>query len=474
MPAPGTVVGGRAYDRWWFMRATQDEAATTPGGWRDAASRASTRGRPGVVLSGRIALILATAAAVGAIVALAVASDRGNLSVGELPVDPVDVLVVATPLVVAGGVLLVIRQAYLVLRQLRWRRRRRREAAAIAALRIPEDVPRPTSFAGVDAIHRAKSTVMATVPDYQGRMFLRGLTVAVLPPMAVLLAAVPDVAPDDARLALGTGIAEIAVLLTAFTIVQRSPKPAEPWVTARIRTELLRREEYLRLALVGPYVDRADDAADLLQRRLTELNPRDEPGRARAIALRDGPDGPRWIDQLWTRPPRPIPDLRQRMRSYLHYRIRRQIAWFALGTDNADKSDRVISLFIKSSLVVGIGVVVVQVLLRQLRLAEATPAAQVATLLALVLPTVATFLLALRELYAYRGLAVSYGQMISDLRNEERAVERLITRHEQADADEATISREFQAVVLHTEALLTHELQRWIMIIDRDEFDLDA
>src|SRR5690606_13335758 len=124
----------------------------------------------------------------------------------------------------------------------------------------------------------------------------------VLPPMAVLLAAVPDFAPDDPQLALGTAIAEIAVLLTAFFTVKRATKPAEPWLAARIRAELLRREEYLRLALVGPYLARADDAADLVRRRITELDARDEPSRARAIAMSDGPDGPRWIDQLWMQP----------------------------------------------------------------------------------------------------------------------------------------------------------------------------
>lgn len=463
------------------MRATQDRAATTPTGGRGDAE-AGRRARSGLILAGRIAVVLATLTAVGAIVACAIAVDRGNLPVGtplvgNLRVDNLlaDVLVVATPLVAAAGALLIIRQAYLILRHLKWRRRQRREAAAIEALHIPADVPRPIRFSGVDTIHRAKAVVMSTVPDYQGRMFLRGLTVAVLPPLAVLLAAIPDVAPDDERLALGTAIAEIAVLLTAFTIVERSPKPAERWVAARIRTELLRREEYLRLALVGPYVDRADDAADLIERRITtDLDPRDEPSRARAIALRDGPDGPRWIDRLWTQPHQPVPDLRDRMRSYLHYRIRKQIVWFELGTDNADRSDRLISLFIKFSLVVGVAVVAVQILVRHRWPVDPTLAGQVATLLALVLPTVSTFLLALRELYAYRGLAASYRHIINDLRTEQRTLERLITRLDEANADEAAISREFQALVLHTEALLTHELQRWVMIIDRDQFDLDA
>ncbi|MBX6749546.1 MAG: hypothetical protein IRY85_07690 [Micromonosporaceae bacterium] len=482
----GTVVRDKCSDRRWFMGTAQDEAATTPGKERSAVARAWTRARPGVILSGRIALMLAVAVAVGVVVIATVASDRGIsiagirvpdtlvASVGGRDVFVADILIVVAPLVVASGALVIVRQLYLGFRQLKWRRRRQREAAAIEALQIPQDVPRPTTFSGVDTIHRAKSTVLPTVPDYQGQMFLRGLTVAVLPPMAVLLAAVPDFAPNDARLALGTALAEIAVLVTALIIVQRSTKPAEPWIAARIRTELLRREEYLRLALVGPYLGRVDDA-DLIQRRVTtDLDPPDEPSRARAIAMRDGPDGPRWIDHLWTQPHQPVPDLRQRMRSYLHYRIRKQIVWFELGTDNADTSDRVISRFIKSSLVVGVVVVAVQVLLRHVWSADTTPADQLATLLALVLPTVATFLLALRELYAYRGLAASYHHMIDGLKNEQHAVERLITRLDQANADEAAISREFQAAVLHTEALLTHELERWVMIIDRDQFDLDT
>jgi hypothetical protein len=473
------------------MQMAQDEAGTTP---RDGAvARAWNRAKPAIIVSGRIAVILAIVVGVGVVVIATIASDRGVPIAGIPAVEDLavrigdrdlrlaghdlrvaDVLVVAAPLVVAGGFLLIVRQLYLVVRQLKWRRRRRREAAEIEALQIPSDVPKQISFSGVDTIHRAKSIVMSTVPDYQGQMFLRGLTVAVLPPLAVLLAAAPDFAPNDPRLALGTALGEVGVLLTAFTIVQRSTKPAEPWVAARIRTELLRREEYLRLALVGPYLARADDAADLIQRRIAELDPHDESSRARAIAMRDGPDGPRWIDHLWTQPHQPVPDLRQRMRSYLHYRIRKQVVWFELGTENAAQSDRRISLFITLSLLVGVVVVAIQVALRYVRFFDATLAVQLATLFALTLPTVATFLLALRELYAFRGLAVSYRHMINELKHEQQTLERLITRLDQPNADEAAIGREFQATVLHTEALLTHELERWVMVIDRDQFDLEA
>src|SRR5690606_24225026 len=108
----------------------------------------------------------------------------------------------------------------------------------------------------------------------------------------------------------------------------------------------------------------------------------------------DGPDGPRWIDQLWMQPHQPVPDLRHRMLSYLHYRIRKQLVWFELGTDNAGRSERVISRFIKVSLIVGVVVVAVQVVFQRFWSVDTVPATQFATLFALVLPTVATFLLA--------------------------------------------------------------------------------
>lgn len=442
------------------MENAQVAARITPLGRRGGATRAWHSAKLAIVLTGRVALILGTAAVAGVSVVATIRS--GN-----------DTLAVAAPLGVVGGLLLIIRQTYLVVRQAKWRARRQREAAANAALRIPEDVRSP-SDAGVDTIRRVKVKVMHKVSHYQGTMFLRGLTVAVLPPIAVLLAAVPSFAPHDSYVALGTSIAEIVVLLTAFGIVRRSAKPAESWVAARTRTELLRREEYLRLALVGPYLNRPDDAADLIRQRIAELDPNDEASRARVIGMRDDLDGRRWIDQMWTHPYQPLPELRERMRSYLHYRIRKQIVWFELGAAESDGSDRTIMAFTKVSLMVAVGVVAAQVLFRQPWPVDTASAAQVATLLALVLPTVSAFLLAVRQLYAYRALAASYTHMINGLKGERRAVERLLGELDKANADEADIGREFQATVLHTEAFLTDELQRWIMIIDRDQLDLDA
>jgi hypothetical protein len=379
-------------------------------------------------------------------------------------------LIGALPVAIAVWSLFVVHHGYLVTRALRWRRRQRTERQRLAELAIPADVPKPGLFDGVAAIDAAQHALLPRIPDYQGAMYARGVKVALLPSLAVLVAALQaTLSQPSAAVAIGLASAELAVMLLLIALVWRSPNPADQWVRARTRAELLRREQYLRLAAVGPY--QSLDALDADRRtadRISQLTSTVDTELRRHIAL-TSPAGVRWIDQLWTGPgPGPRPSaVAERLRSYLYYRVGKQLLWFELGTESNQRAERQIAMAIKAALVAAVAAIGVQTLLQTGHGPSGTPVQSTATVLTLALPPVCAFLLAVQELYSYRRLGLSYGQTLDDLRQAQTELTELL-----AGPDNDERARRFQAVVLHTETALTDELRRWVMLTQRDEFDL--
>ena len=379
------------------------------------------------------------------------------------------------PLVATAWLVATIHHGYLVIREYRWRRRRRSPAHGRPGhpVPVPASVPKPTAFAGVEIIDAAQRQALPLVPDFQGAMFARGVTVAALPSVAVLVAAVQTtVASTNAHLSVGLSIANVAVMIALIGLVWRSRNPSEPWVRARTRAELLRREQYLCLAGAGPYQNlepagavemaraRAGQITEAAQTRLTGL-----------IALRSDDRG-RWQDGVWTSPNRPLDALPQRVLSYLHYRVDRQSAWFEYSEALNRGAERRIAIIIKASLIATVAAIAVQAALLAAGIAEPVPAAA-ASLLTLVLPPVCAFLLAVQELFSHRRLAASYEHMLDSLRDQRAELDTLAAELAQPSArDDEAATRRFQAAVLHTEHALTEELQRWRILTQRDEYDL--
>lgn len=81
-----------------------------------------------------------------------------------------------------------------------------------------------------------------------------------LGPLAVGLLAVHASFSLEGFWALGVGFIEVIVLLAMLflTLLRSAGVCHEQWVLARLRAELLRREEFLFRARVGPYLKRAD------------------------------------------------------------------------------------------------------------------------------------------------------------------------------------------------------------------------
>jgi hypothetical protein len=264
-------------------------------------------------------------------------------------------------------------------------------------------------------------------------------------------------------------------MLTIIVLVWISRNPADRWVEARNRAELLRREQFLRLAAAGPYQNlNPEQAEQLTVARIALFGDSTGERLRRLLSMRTETGPTRWIDQLWTQPNPALDSLRERARTYLHYRVGKQIVWFTLGTRLNHDAERRIAYAIKCALIGTVIVIGLQtvLLLTSPGINTATITAT-ATVLTLILPPACAFLLAIQELYSYRRLAISYRQMLDILADERAVFAGLIaTIDNEPDVGHSLTSRQFQAAVLHTEEALTHELQRWTMFTQRDKYDL--
>lgn len=401
-----------------------------------------------------------------------------------------NVLIAATPVVVACWLLVAVDCGYFLLRAKRWQHRQALEYQALEQLAIPSKTRKPVTFAGVASIDEAQHAALSEVADYQGKYFAAGIKVAVLPLLAVLALGLQTLAVNE-RSSFGIGLAATEALLLVFLayLIWVRPDPTRDWVTSRIRAELFRREQYLRMALVGPYLDLPTDEADHRSELRTGLF-----GEGSATELRQlipmatqtaegtRPIVERWIDQLWQKPEEEshlwADDLEERMCSYLHYRLDKQLLWFKLGVAANERAERQITLTLKAALLAAVVIAGTDTILLSQHVTSGQPSRMEPVpvsvgLLAFALPPACAVLLAVQELFTYRKLGVSYAQTRDELVELRAELQQLIFAATRKDKPRA-LRRVFQALVLHTESVLTLELQRWIMLVSRPEFEVSA
>lgn len=269
-------------------------------------------------------------------------------------------LVGSIPIALALWALVVIRQGYFLGRARRWRRRQQEEREAKDRLNIPPGIKKPKDFPLVDAIDQAQHDQLPQPPDYQGRYRAAGLTVALLPALALLCLALQVLLlPHGTPWGIGLVAAEALLLVYLIFLVWTSPNPSLRWVRARFRAELLRREQYLCLTATGPYLGLpAEMASGACQRRLDRILHGDFAQLKRLLPLAT-PAGAEhegdqaWIDTLWNHP-RPsaiFPDLLERMQCYRHYRIDKQRLYFSLGIELNERGEKRIMKHLKGAVV---------------------------------------------------------------------------------------------------------------------------
>jgi hypothetical protein len=392
---------------------------------------------------------------------------------------------------------LLVQNGYLIARELRWRRRKRFERAYRRKLVIPATVRAPVDYEGVKFIDEQQRVLLRRPPDHQRKMYTRGVVIAALPSFAVILAAIhgrlaaivlgptasrAELHLEETSLVTGFSFAELGAMIMLIVLVTRLPAPARPWVQSRTRAELLRREQYLRLAEVGPYLNRdSGQAHEEAGKRVIEAAKeqnrveKEEDGRLLKLVVPRSPaDFTRWIDNLYTGKSRSLDDVLDRARTYRWYRIAKQLAWFADAARSHRRSETTIVRGIKFAIWLTIGVLILELAAHFFsHVRYANSISTVAGVVTLFLPPLCAFMLSVGELFSWRRLAASYEHMEFDLNQELDAMDKFIASLE-ADPDLPDASRKFQASVLHVETTLSNELLHWIQLTQREKYELGA
>lgn len=392
-----------------------------------------------------------------------------------------------TPPLLAAYALALVRGGCFILCEREGRRRRAEERAAYDDLTQPGQAHRPGGFDGIARIESAQQGLLPRIPDYEGDYRVAGVTAALLSPLAVFCLGLQVVFWTQAGWwAVGLVIAESLLLMYLIFLVWSTSHPAQAWTVAQLRAELLRREQYLRLAMVGPYLGLAEPAAhSLAGTRTAQIERWGEAELVQAIPLAGPREGSRrgdrsWIDQLWSDPtPRSaVQEVAERMDGYLHHRIRRQTRRYNLAAELNERGERRTGVLLKTVVVMAALAAVLHATLLACEPAGAgeLPAAlhRVAawmTLLALVLPPFSAAVLALQHRFAVRALAGSYRAAASALVVQQANLEHLIQVYPslESKAELQRAQTEFQALVLRTEEILLNELRHWLTVHSRPE-----
>ncbi|MEU5400633.1 hypothetical protein ABZ348_15240 [Streptomyces sp. NPDC005963] len=381
------------------------------------------------------------------------------------------VFTVLAPIAGAFWLLVLIDSGYRVAREGAHRRRRRASRAQRNALTPAANVRRPIDYPGVKERPRGNDPV-----DHQGDFRAVGIRLAVLPALAVLFLTVQTLFINNGEpLALGFILAECLLLVAMIWTIWTGQEPNKPWVVNRMRAEIFRREMFLLLTGVGPYLDLSD--ADAQRVRDARLNVLENADRAQLDALNRFVDRTplgdeqHWQDEVWRRnSPQagPAADAVDRMRTYLDHRIRRQGLFMDLAIAKCERTEKSLGRVAKAMVLAGIAVAIIYATLLLTAPDDRSPSttAAIVALLAAGLPPLCNAVLAIQNLFAAQRLAVSYRETREELLGHETTLRTLLSGP--APSDNTVL---FKALAVRVELTLAEEQRRWRIIVVKPEFD---
>ena len=300
-----------------------------------------------------------------------------------------------------------------------------------------------------------------------------GVMVVLASPFAVVLTALQQhyfPAESDFR-AAGQLVFLVAAVATGFLRLGRSH---EGWIANRLRAEVLRREEFLVVARVGPYLTSTESAlgshvdARLLRVRSAGSDILD------LLDLEDAESG-QWRHRLEDAhgdgTGAPVSDLQGAMRFYLDQRLDEQRRYFEREGQSKRRWDRGYERVVRAVMLLAVVLSAIQVTALwsshhgplgagphvQSRLLDAID------VLSLILPPIAAAAVALRALFETHRLAGSYANQAHGLG---RIQARFLELQSQIDLGRPeTADLGFKRLVLQTEESLAAELRNWWMIL---------
>jgi hypothetical protein len=335
----------------------------------------------------------------------------------------------------------------------------------------------------VDAIDQAQHILLPKPPDYQGRYRAAGLSVALLPSLALLCLTLQVLLlPHGTSWGVGFVAAEALFLGWLIFLIWTSPNPSLRWARSRFRAELLRREQYLCLAAVGPYLELpAQEASGISRRRVELIRGASFEDLKRLLPMTTQERGEyngdsTWIDALWnhTNSSAAFSDLLERMQCYLHYRIEKQIMYFSLGSELNERGEKRATQILKGAVILAVMHAVM--LAYESGQEEHSSLSVLVTLLAFLLPPISASLLAIQNLFGFHALAALYQGTQRELLVLRSNLDQLIETYEKgfSDSENLLLEERFQALVLCTEQALTYELEKWMLLVLRGEYEIGA
>ena len=288
-------------------------------------------------------------------------------------------------------------------------------------------------------------------------------------PLAVLLLAIQVIAFQHGWLAVRLIFLEVVLLAIALAIpFLKLGQSHDRWISARVRAEVLRREQSLLFANVGPYLNLSPAGArEQVRKRLVILD-RDLGDAAELLASTHAPVS--WRDELEdaTASNSDLADVRERARKYLHQRAVAQQDWFVKKSKDHEHRSRRLESWAKLVLTLALVLAAVHLgtLLWPLLSDPRVPSPEkphlwemVIAILALWLPAIGGAIVAYRSALGSQRQALSY-KYYADVMEPLRKELQTLSSEGQAGGDDTL---KFKRLVLDVEEVLSDELRQWWM-----------
>lgn len=295
-----------------------------------------------------------------------------------------------------------------------------------------------------------------------------GFFTALLGPVAVLLLTVQILAfPHAGPIALTLIALELLSLMIVLSFGFFNIGSPDEWMRCRLRAEVLRRERFLVLARVGPYLAESDPA-HAIKRRLVMIDSEDiEPEEL--VPLHDE-KGRTWHEFLEdaraTNTPVASPDSNAVDIFYME-RLLDQKNWFSKKSTRFAKLDELFEDVAKGALVAALAVAAWHLAALYFGAhgeGERAASQLVTEILAIVLPPVGAAATGLQSVLEGRRLSRSYKDRAKKLTTLESLLVKLQSEFAKSGAQRVEFEFQFKRLVIRTEEALASELLQWWLL----------
>ena len=287
---------------------------------------------------------------------------------------------------------------------------------------------------------------------------------AVLIPIAVLLLTIQILAfPQNSPIAIFLIALELIILsLSIFLLFAEIGPNPKGWAEARMRAEIFRREEFLLITRVGPYLNKktiSDLEAEVNVRLIKIDTPDTDP--MDYVRLQDSHDCPdlSWRDSLEDSSPGASPE-QNSIEDYLKGRLQDQQKWFSTTAKKRYEANAWFEHFAR-------GVMIAALVLSAMHLIALAGGSSnlhlPIAILAIILPPISAAIGSLQAFFQYRRISHTYEFYSKALNCCAGAMTKLHEQMHHNKGDQLTLK--FKRLVLRTEELLASELCHWSFFI---------